>query len=331
MEKPSLDTAKAGAIRFNTDLSQLEIYDGNQWTGILATSTVQQTGGTRGFRMAGNTPSKTDRIDRFNIDTAGNATDFGNLTQELGATGQGFASRTRAFRGGGYNHSLGGYLNNIDFWTITSDGNATDFGDMLAAKQAIGALSSSTRGVISSGSDASNAINVIQFVTMSSTGNALDFGDLTQARKSRCVASPTRGLMMGGNLNPSTVYNIIDFITIASEGNAADFGDLPATNTNQTGCSNAVRGISAGGDSTNRIEFVTIATLGNAQDFGDLTRNAASCGSAASPTRFTVFGGDSSNVIEYHEIMSTGNTRDFGDLTQSVSETAGCSSGHGGL
>ena len=38
MEKPSLDTAKAGAIRFNTDSSQLEIYDGNQWTGILATS-----------------------------------------------------------------------------------------------------------------------------------------------------------------------------------------------------------------------------------------------------------------------------------------------------
>jgi len=29
--------------------------------------------------------------------------------------------------------------------------------------------------------------------------------------------------------------------------------------------------------------------------------------------------------------MSTGNTKDFGDLTQSISETAGCSNGHGGL
>ena len=28
----------AGAIRFNTALSQMEIYDGNQWTGIVATS-----------------------------------------------------------------------------------------------------------------------------------------------------------------------------------------------------------------------------------------------------------------------------------------------------
>ena len=51
MEKPSLDTAKAGAMRFNTDSSQMEIYDGNQWTGILATSPEQQTGGTRGLYL----------------------------------------------------------------------------------------------------------------------------------------------------------------------------------------------------------------------------------------------------------------------------------------
>ena len=56
MEKPSLDTAKAGAMRFNTDSNQLEIYDGNQWTGILATSPEQQTGGTRCacFRVVNN-------------------------------------------------------------------------------------------------------------------------------------------------------------------------------------------------------------------------------------------------------------------------------------
>ena len=43
MEYPSLDTAKAGAIRFNTDSSQLEIYDGKQWVGVLATSPELQT------------------------------------------------------------------------------------------------------------------------------------------------------------------------------------------------------------------------------------------------------------------------------------------------
>ena len=68
MEKPSLDTAKAGAIRFNTDNSQMEIYDGNQWTGILATSPKQETGGTRGLWGGRNSPH-TDAIDFVNIDT----------------------------------------------------------------------------------------------------------------------------------------------------------------------------------------------------------------------------------------------------------------------
>ena len=44
----------AGATRFNSDSSQLEIYDGNQWTGILSTSPELQTGGTRGIAAGGN-------------------------------------------------------------------------------------------------------------------------------------------------------------------------------------------------------------------------------------------------------------------------------------
>ena len=44
MEYPSLDKPKAGATRFNTDNNQLEIYDGNQWTGVVSTSPELQTG-----------------------------------------------------------------------------------------------------------------------------------------------------------------------------------------------------------------------------------------------------------------------------------------------
>ena len=47
MEYPSLDKPKAGAFRFNTDSSQMEIYDGNQWTGVVSDSPELQTGGTR--------------------------------------------------------------------------------------------------------------------------------------------------------------------------------------------------------------------------------------------------------------------------------------------
>ena len=69
---------KAGAIRFNTDSSQMEIWDGNQWTGILATSSDSLTGGTRGLGAGGQ--PYTDTIEYWNISSTGNAIDFGDLT-----------------------------------------------------------------------------------------------------------------------------------------------------------------------------------------------------------------------------------------------------------
>ena len=84
MEYPSLDKPIAGAFRFNTDSSQLEIYDGNQWTGVLATSPEQQTGGTRGMTAAGSEPGAADHIDYWNIATTGNAADFGDRSQTAG-------------------------------------------------------------------------------------------------------------------------------------------------------------------------------------------------------------------------------------------------------
>ena len=82
MEYPSLDKPKAGAFRFNTDSSQLEIYDGNQWTGVLATSPELQTGGTRAVMAGGGFPTSAV-IDYVNIDTTGDAVTFGNLSRGL--------------------------------------------------------------------------------------------------------------------------------------------------------------------------------------------------------------------------------------------------------
>ena len=77
---------KAGAIRFNTDSSQMEIYDGNQWTGIESTSPFLQTGGTRGVFAGGSRPAPATRnvMDFGNLDTTGNFVDFGDLQQPRG-------------------------------------------------------------------------------------------------------------------------------------------------------------------------------------------------------------------------------------------------------
>ena len=117
MEKPSLDTAKAGAMRFNTDSSQMEIYDGNQWTGILSTSPELQTGGTRAVFWHGS--PNTDVIQFFNVDSTGNATDMGDLTVARMYISSS-SNSTRGLFGGGY---TGSNSDVIDYITIASTGN----------------------------------------------------------------------------------------------------------------------------------------------------------------------------------------------------------------
>ena len=71
-EQSALETATSGSIRFNTDSSKLEIYDGNAWFEIDATSPEQQTGGTFGFCGGrGNDGTFSNAVDKINIDTTG--------------------------------------------------------------------------------------------------------------------------------------------------------------------------------------------------------------------------------------------------------------------
>ena len=118
-EYPSLDTAPAGSIRFNTDSNKMEIYNGEQWWNIDSTSPEEQTGGTRGFFAGGNSTN----IDFINVDSTGNAQDFGNLTTTF------WINKCSASRVRGLIHGERPATNHIDFITIASTGNATDFGD----------------------------------------------------------------------------------------------------------------------------------------------------------------------------------------------------------
>ena len=171
---------QAGAIRFNADSSQMEIYDGNQWTGILATSPEHETGGTRGFG-AGGAPF-TVQIQSWNINTASSAIDFSDLTANRQYIGNGQASsRTRGLFMGGRDPSEN-YLNEIEYITMSSTGDALNFGDLSDHGHYAIVGSSSIRGVAIGRYDGSNVVNVIDYVTIASTGDAYDFGNLHTAR-----------------------------------------------------------------------------------------------------------------------------------------------------
>ena len=91
-EQRPIQPTPVGALRFNTDSAKLEYFDGNQYVNITTDSPEQNTGGTRGLGAGGNTGSSTDMIEYWDIATAGNAIDFGNLTAAREYIGNGQAS-----------------------------------------------------------------------------------------------------------------------------------------------------------------------------------------------------------------------------------------------
>jgi hypothetical protein len=202
--------------------------------GALSNSTRAIMGGGYG---------PTNVIDYVEISSLGNAADFGDLTISRYALSGAVASPTRGVFGSGVGASPFPQLNTIDFITIASVGNATDFGDMTTVSDRGAASSSSTRGVFSIGrGPGAVTTNVIEFITIASAGNATDFGDLTQARSSvGGLSNSIRGLFASG-VTP-TLVNTIDFVTIASAGNATDFGDLTTARANAAGASNGGGGL----------------------------------------------------------------------------------------
>jgi len=135
----------------------------------------------------------------------------------------------------------------IDFVIIASAGNATDFGNLIAARNQTSGMSSHTRGVMGGGHAPAKTNTNIGYITMTTTGNETDFGDLTVGRSAFSGASnSTRGLFMGG-MTP-TRQNVIDFVTIASVGNAVDFGNLQTAISSSASVVSPTRAIKAGGN-----------------------------------------------------------------------------------
>jgi len=294
-----------------------------------------------GFNDSG---SRRNNVDQITLSTSGNASDFGDLQTAVSATGAA-ASGTRALKFGGRHTSGGGSgktTDEIDYFTIASAGNATDFGNLVSVLEANCGLSNNTRAVNCIGSNTSGIVNELNYVTIASTGNATDFGDAGQrAQDGGACASSTRGVIWLGAAESND--NTIEYITIASTGNATDFGDGSISSRDHCCCSSSdTRGLSFGGEgggAENTIEYITIASTGNATDFGNPNSGRDFAASMANSANYAYFcggrdvdnGSASFNEIEYVTIASTGNGTDFGDLTAAVNEVSGCSNVHGGL
>lgn len=126
-----------------------------------------------GGSQAGTTPQY-NTIQYINIASTGNTTDFGDLTYTT--NGPGSTSNGKNERGivCGGNDTAAAPYNYINYFTITSPGNATTFGTLYKAvtAPAVDSNKENDRCIICGGSSTSGTEKELSHITISSTSNA---------------------------------------------------------------------------------------------------------------------------------------------------------------
>ena len=213
---------------------------------VARRATSASSSSSRGVWFGGYSPSgggasnRTNTIQYVEIQTLGNALDFGDLTT-TNVSAAAAASPTRSIFSGGYTAP-----HQYEMITTASKGNAARFGDMLVPMARHAGCSNNTRAVFGAGRHV-NPYGVItselEYITIASEGNATFFGDITVKRNMLAAASnQTIGLFAGGYDSP-VLYNIIDYITFSSTGSAIDFGDCVEKKRGTSGLSDSHGGL----------------------------------------------------------------------------------------
>ena len=272
---------------------------------------------------------------RFNTDL--NTLEFYNGVEWKQFTVYGGSTSGRAVTMGGY---TGNTVKTIDYVTISTLGNAINFGDLNTnARVNTGGIASRTRGISAGGIGPGGVMNEIQYITTASAGNASDFGNLVgNYINAAGVSSQTRGIVLFGETPGAS--NVIQYIEISTTGNAVDFGDTTFTAIpgGNAGCCSPTRGLVGGNSSptTGTIEAITISSKGNAFKFGDLSQTRYRTGGLSNSTRGVWGGGNPgispvnySTTIDYVTIASDGNAQDFGDILRGTNPGATSSSTRG--
>lgn len=261
-------------------------------------------------------------------------------------------------QGSSYAYSIGGVvstginssasLTDIQRWSVTSDGNASDIGDITQGRVAGASATSTTHGYVAGGLYAPpNArTNTIYKFAFTSPHTATDVGNLTAPVFGNYgTSSPTHGYASGGR-SPTTSPQYMtthNKYAFASDGDATDDGDLTVgrSNNGSGGNSSALASYFAGGYpdqptvTADVIDKIPFAAGGTATDIGNLTQGSNSINSGCNSidngyvvSMISAGGGVESSVnrIEKISYTSDGDAIDSQDLFAGVYQSAGSSS-----
>lgn len=210
-------TTSFGNVTFNFGAGAAGTDNHTNDRGIIA-------GGGRGASRYGT-------IHYITIPTTGDSTDFGGtLTQSrMYSAGVSNGVNERGVIGGGYLSTS--TVNTIDYVTINTGGNATNFGDLSQVSRYIGGTSNLTneRAVFMGGQNQNNTpYNTIEYITINSLGNSTDFGDLQTNTSSPASSSDGLGdrAVVAQGYDGSVGIDKVYYFTISTPGDAQLFGDI---------------------------------------------------------------------------------------------------------
>ncbi len=299
-------------------------------------------GGNPGGNNAGNQQNGTiNTIMYQGIMTGGAMIDFGDLSlarSYLSATSNGTDDRGVWAAGcdSGFNA-----LDRIDYVTISSPGNATDFGNARSAYGPAACSNGTTGKAVIAGGYTGSYSNTMGSISIGTPGNYSNEGTLTTGKYTCGSASngtDDRGLWMsgahrsGGGASGAWTETI-DYRTISSTGSASLFGNLDEDRIGTSALSNDTndRAVMIGGQPASYTaakgaynQYVTITSTGNAASFG----NSYNCGRQTPNTfsngtgeRGVIAGGyfytDPQIMVsqcDYITINSLGDSTSWGDI-----------------
>ena len=246
----------------------------------------------------------------------------------------------RGYSSGGNtgSHSASSRYDRIDNYSFVTDGNATDWGDLVRDTYMMAGTASATHGYVGRGEFATNnLVDTIQKFSFAAQADATDVGNATTAG--------TRGSGHSDGTNGYFCYvvgwpittNAVDKFAFASDGDASDVGNINMNLAPYGGCSSLTHGYNVSDSGSNsgafsgNINQFSFASPATATDVGDILFTMENAGNSMSATHGYISGGHIGgqpgiNTIQKFSFVSLGNSTDVGDLQQNKGHTPACSS-----
>lgn len=240
-----------GIFSTGIDIDQISINhvgDSTEWgslvTDLLYMSSHSNGPNDRALIAGGQNVNWTNVIQYKTISTNADAQDFGDLTREekqFSSTSNGI--NNRGLFSGGWNDSYLGAVNQISYITISSLGDAQDFGDLTDKRDSFAMTSNGelNRAVMLGGRNEHGAnLRLIQYVDISTTANAVNFGALIGKQRENEAVSNSKGSLgiISGGDNESGLKFIERFNLKVIPSNSVEFGSLEYEHRYHAGCSN---------------------------------------------------------------------------------------------